>query len=239
MKTNVKQIAEKLKWGYASKDQAARKGISESQWKKSQVALQRVERLFADKLQGSRTALKNAILKGRAGGLNGSLSPSAYDMSGLGEPVSIAASIAAATPVIVAAVKILKDTGLFDKQTQEPAPSSTKQPVVTTPTRTPLMTPPTPVSVPETYSARSASESTLPSPMPKPQGESGFIPFIKNNPLVAVAGVGIIGFGAYKLLGSKPKKKPSLSGTRRTTTKRKPTRKRATTRKKIQRVNLK
>jgi hypothetical protein len=111
MKTNLGKMAAKLKWGYATKEQAAAKGISEAQWNKSKDALAKVERLFADKLQGKRDALRNAILKGKAGNLDGIIEE---DFQGLGEPVT-AATLAAATPIIVAAIKILKDSGLLNK----------------------------------------------------------------------------------------------------------------------------
>jgi len=82
MKTNLGKMAAKLKWGYATKEQAAAKGINEAQWNKSKDALAKVERLFADKLQGKRDALRNAILKGKAGNLDGFIEE---DFQGLGE----------------------------------------------------------------------------------------------------------------------------------------------------------
>jgi hypothetical protein len=111
MKINLSKMASKLKWGYATKEQAARKGISESEWNKSKDALAKVERLFADKLQGKRDALRNAILKGKAGNLDGIVEE---EIQGLGEPVT-AATLTAATPIIVAVLKILKDSGLVGK----------------------------------------------------------------------------------------------------------------------------
>ena len=60
-------------------------------------ALSKIEALYADKLQGKRDALRDAILKGKAGGLSGAVEPDAHDLGSLGEPVTIGASIAAAT----------------------------------------------------------------------------------------------------------------------------------------------
>ncbi|MFM8489574.1 MAG: hypothetical protein ACKOCH_24835, partial [Bacteroidota bacterium] len=67
------------------------------------------EKLFSDKLQGSKIALQNAILKGKAGGLSGE----GYSASsGLGEPIT-ASAIAAAAPLIIATINILKEAGLI------------------------------------------------------------------------------------------------------------------------------
>jgi hypothetical protein len=112
LKLNVSGMAARLKWGYATQAQAAAKGVSAVDWQRSKTALARVEKLFADKLQGSKTALQNAILKGKAGGLSGyGFSGSS---SGLGEPVT-ASAIAAAMPLIIATIDILKDAGLIGK----------------------------------------------------------------------------------------------------------------------------
>jgi hypothetical protein len=86
LKLNVSGMAARLKWGYATQAQAAAKGVSAADWQRSKTALARVEKLFADKLQGSKTALQNAILKGKAGGLSGY--GFAGSSSGLGEPVT-------------------------------------------------------------------------------------------------------------------------------------------------------
>ena len=100
MKLNLKGMGSKLKWAYASQQQAAAKGISAGQWQRAKQALSKIEALYADKLQGKRDALRDAILKGKAGGLSGAVEPDAYELGSLGEPVTIGASIAAATPLI-------------------------------------------------------------------------------------------------------------------------------------------
>lgn len=46
MKLNVKKMASKLKWGYPTKEDAAKKGITAQQWKKSKKALDKIENLF-------------------------------------------------------------------------------------------------------------------------------------------------------------------------------------------------
>jgi hypothetical protein len=105
MKLDVGGMASKLKWGYATEEQAKKKGISREQWQKAKAALEKVEKLFADKLQGRRSKLRSAILKGKAKGIDGT--------SGLG--IALAASVAAASPLIILTLKILSDTGLIHK----------------------------------------------------------------------------------------------------------------------------
>ncbi len=111
MKLNMKKMGSKLKWGFATKEEAAKKGISAQEWEKSKKALDKVEKLFVDKLQGKKSALKNAILKGKAGGLNGT-----EDESFDGFGFLPAAALAAAVPVITAALKIMVDGGVMKKE---------------------------------------------------------------------------------------------------------------------------
>lgn len=223
MKLNLGKMASKLKWAYGTQQQAAAKNVSAGTWQKSKDALVKIERLFADKLQGSRDALKNSILKGRAGNLSGYVED---QMSGyLGDPVS-ATVIAAAAPVIIATIKILKESGLIGKdenidmntltsevssdpgaaaaaaEFQQTDPNAIEKMALTT--------------SPET-SLAPASTSKDPSATPKASG-GGIMNFIKTNPVPAVIGGGLLVFGIYQLV--KPKKKTaSLSGYR---TKRKP-----------------
>lgn len=223
MKLNLGKMASKLKWAYGTQQQAAAKNVSAGTWQKSKDALMKVEKLFADKLQGSRDALKNAILKGRAGNLSGYVEE---QMSGyLGDPAS-ATVIAAAAPVIIATIKILKESGLIGKdenldmntltsevsadpgaadaaaEFQETDPNAIEKMAMTT--------------NPET-SLAPATTSNDTSATPKASG-GGIMNFIKTNPVPAVIGGGLLAFGIYQLV--KPKKKATgLSGYR---TKRKP-----------------
>ncbi|QNR23167.1 hypothetical protein [Croceimicrobium hydrocarbonivorans] len=240
MKLNLKKMASKLKWAYATQSQAAAKGVSANEWRKAKTALSKIESLYADKLQGKRSALKDAILKGRAGGLNGELHPDAYDLSGLGEPISMTAAVAAATPVIVAAIKILKDSGLFspgeDTSTnnlQAEAASAQQTSNVPSNVSIPTNAPSMPI-VQASVPPIAPPQSTAP---PATQGASGggIMAFVKNNPAVAALGAGAVLIGGYMLL--KPKKKTSrgLSGTRKTPTKRTSTKRKST----IKKVTLK
>jgi hypothetical protein len=218
LKLNVKKMASKLKWGYATQEQAARNGISTSEWQKSKTALQKIEKLFADKLQGKRKSLRKAILGGKAGGLNGIVEPSASDLSGLGEPISLSASIAAATPVIIAAVKILKDTGLLKKHedeskesikkdAEEAANESPELPITLPSNSTPTSSQNSPTVPGENKSPAITTQTT-------PTGEAkGVMAFVKKNPAVVAIGAGVVLVGGYMLLKPKKKVKKSLSGT--------------------------
>ena len=223
MKLNLGKMASKLKWAYGTQQQAAAKNVTAGTWQKSKDALVKVEKLFADKLQGSRDALKNAILKGRAGNLSGYVEE---QMSGyLGDPAS-ATVIAAAAPVIIATIKILKESGLIGKdenldmntltsevssdpgaadaaaEFQQTGPNAIEKMALTT--------------QPES-SLAPATTSNDPSATPKATS-GGIMNFIKTNPVPAVIGGGLLAFGIYQLV--KPKKKATgLSGYR---TKRKP-----------------
>lgn len=232
MKLNIKGMASKLKWAYAQEHEAAKKGINPEQWRRSKQALSKIERLYADKLQGKRSALRNAILKGKAGGLSGTIEANADDISGLGEPVSIGVAIAAATPVIVAAIKIMKDAGLFSPG--ENTSTSNMQTEVAIAQQTSNV--PSRVNVaPSNNQNHNPSYYPVPSNTADPKPETnGMLAFVKKNPAMVAVGAGAVVLGAYVLL--KPKKKNTrsgLSGTRRTT-RRKPTQ-----RKSIPKLNLK
>jgi hypothetical protein len=196
LKLDVQKMASKLKWGYATKDQAAKKNISEAQWNKSKDALAKVEHLFADKLQGKRDALKNAILKGRAGNLNGIIEE--MDFAGLGEPVTMAAAIASATPIIIATVDILKKSGLVGaNENIDPnaiASEISKNPEILN-------------------NLSEEQNNTSDNSLNETSAIGKLINLAKNNPIPTAIGVGVVGFGAYKLFTkTKPKTSTSLAG---------------------------
>mgnify|MGYP001473515455 CR=1 FL=1 len=226
MKLNIKQMASRLKWGYASESQAAKNGISRAQWQASREALQRVEKLFADKLQGRRDNLKKAILEGKAGGLQGELGTAA-----LGEPVTVAAAMAAAAPVIIAAINILKDTGLIDKNEKADEEELQKE-AAGAGAGTDASLPAPPAASPPPPPAFRSEEPVIPEAPPT----GGAMTFLKNNPVVAVAGAGALALGVLWAMkkSKKPPRKSSLSGPR--TTRRKTT---TTSRRGIQRLQLK
>lgn len=214
MKLNLGKMASKLKWAYGTQQQASAKGIDAASWQKSKNALVKVETLFVDKLQGKKEALKNAILKGKAGNLSGIVEE---DMMGyLGDPAS-ASVIAVAMPIIIATIKILKDAGLIGKNENVDINSIANE-----------------VSADPTAAAAAAQiqnsdyangkESTNVNKSPTtttnnggadsststPNTGGGILNFIKKNPVPAVIGGSLLAIGIYQLV--KPKKSKGLSG---------------------------
>jgi len=95
-KTNMKGIADKVKAGYLTEVQAKKKGMTTAAWQEGKNNLAKAEKFFADKMQGSRKALRNAILSGNRKGY----------VNGLG--ILPAAALAAATPFIIALLDMFK-----------------------------------------------------------------------------------------------------------------------------------
>jgi hypothetical protein len=246
MRLNLKRMGTKLKWAYASQSEAAARGISSNEWTRAKTALSRIENLYVDKLQGDRQALKDAILKGRAGGLGYT---DTYE--NLGEPISMSAAIAAATPVIIATLKILQETGLIapgedintnnlvaeaeaaeqgistNYSTPTPSytpPSPSFSPSVTTATLLPSASYPEMVTVtPNTSSGNMVSViPSLPSPVTNTES-GGIMSFIKKNPGIAIAGAGALAFGAYLVFKPKKRGMNGLAGPKKRTYKRKAT----------------
>jgi hypothetical protein len=204
MKLNLKKMASKLIWAYKTKEEAAKHGINASSWTKSKNALVKVEKLFADKLQGKRSALKNAIMNGKAG-----KKEDVGNLEGLGEPVTAttaAAMITAATPIIVATIKILKNAGLIDKNANENVAVndtevkklSTQQPNSAQPNA-------------EDYSEFETFDPENGEAV-KDTTENQTVSFLKKNPMVVVGGIAALGGIGYLLLSGDKKKKKSLSG---------------------------
>ncbi|MBT3932840.1 MAG: hypothetical protein HOF35_01155 [Bacteroidetes bacterium] len=208
MKINLKKMASKLIWAYFSKEEAINKGISEGRWNQAKKALERVERLFADKLQGKRENLKKAIINGRAG-----KKADVGELGSLGEPISAtaaAAMITAATPVIVATIKILKDSGLLSKDVSEKIDVNEQ--------------------VVQKLSSQQANEDYADFDIPngdkaeaqKDTPNNSAVNFLKKNPMVVVGGLAAIGGIGYLLLsGDKSKKQntKALAGTKKASTK--------------------
>ncbi|MFZ4426672.1 MAG: hypothetical protein ACOYOO_05900 [Saprospiraceae bacterium] len=198
LKLDVSGIASKLKWAYASPATAAAKGITQQDYEKSLRALAKVESLFAKKLQGKAESLKDAILKGRAGGLNGQL----------GEPLT-AAAITAAAPLIIATINILKEVGLIGENVQvdengiilqiNKANSGQALPAEE------YIWTEAPMEAPVIENKNENEMDT-----PKPSGP-GIIGWVKANPVPTLAIAGAVGLLAMSAL-SKGKRTPGLSG---------------------------
>jgi hypothetical protein len=225
MKLNIKKMASKLKWGYATKEQAAAKGISTQQWEKSKNAVAKVEKLFVDKLQGKKSALKNAVLKGKAGGLNGV--DEETDISGLG--VVAVATLAAAVPVITATLKILTDAGVMKKEEAQnieaevSAKTADAEKLANDPD---IKNSGTETASSASSSGNSSSSSSGSSSSSNSSDSSdtdssgsgggttggGIIGFVKKQPLLAVGGAALGIWGLSKLFGGKKSSGQGVSG---------------------------
>ena len=204
MKLNLGKMASKLKWAYGTQQQAAAKGVNAATWQKSKNALTKVESLFADKLQGSKSALQNAILKGKAGNLSGIVEDQMLGQ--LGDPAS-ATVIAAAAPVIIATIKILKESGLIGPNENVDINTLTSE-VTADPTAAAAA-----AEIQASESAVSTEVATAPGAISTGASTSsgGIMNFIKTNPVPAAIGGGLLALGIYQMV--KPKKKTSsLSG---------------------------
>ena len=121
MKIDLKKSASRLRYGYLRPDEAQKLGVDLNKHNKIKKTLTKLERTI-EKLGGRKKNLKKAILKGRGNKdrkvpLNGVVPYlSEFDfyeseVNGLGE-VATATVIAAATPIIIATMEMLKKSGV-------------------------------------------------------------------------------------------------------------------------------
>jgi len=215
LKLNLRRMSSRLKWGYASQAEAAAKGVSAADWQRARTALTRIETLFADKLQGKRENLREAILGGRAGGLNGGYE--ATWSQPLGEPVTMAAAIAAAAPLIAAALKILQEAGLLQagEGTDTSGLALEAEQAEKSGAELPQYAPADPVR--PAYLPTTTQQQTM---LPATGGDGspgGIAAMVKNNPVLALAGAGAVAYAAYTLLspkkGGRKKSRRGLAGT--------------------------
>ncbi|MBN9482193.1 MAG: hypothetical protein BGO70_16595 [Bacteroidetes bacterium 43-93] len=217
LKMNIGKMSSKLKWGYATPEQARKKNISPAIVAKAKKAIEKVEKLFT-KLGGNPKNMRKAILSGKKGKLDGF-----GDVEGLGV-IPLAAAVAAATPVITAVIKILKGSGLVkpnenvdisqtDNENVEDDGVSFDDNAASADYSEPTVT-----DVGESYPTEDYSgEDSM-------EGLDGIltgpIKFAQNNPMLAIGIGGAVAFGVYKLLDndqkapvSKVSKTKALAGT--------------------------
>lgn len=187
LKLNVGKMSSRLKWAYATPEQARAKGISPATVANAKRALAKVEKLF-EKVGGKKENLRKAILSGKKGSLHG-----------LGV-VPVAAAVAAATPLITAVVKIMRDTGLAKKD--EAIDISATEGAATEDDG---------VSFEDVQNSSTEEYSELPTDEENTteDGKSGLgniatgaIKFAQNNPVLGIAIGGAIAYGVYKVLDS-------------------------------------
>jgi len=200
LKTNVGRMSERLKWAFASPQQAQANGVNPNTIAKAKNALAKIEKLFT-KIGGKPANLKNAILSSKKGRLNG-----------LGTLGLAPAAIAAAAPIIVAAIAAMKSSGLVrpDEQVDISSPPEDEG-----------------VSFDTTQDFESSDEAE-PVTLSEDSGEefmeglgnisNGVIQFTQNNPMLGIAIGGTVAYGIYHFINqgsakSKVKSNPSLAGT--------------------------
>lgn len=181
LKLNVGKISERLKWAWATDAQLKAKGKTGNHRSKAQAALTKIEKLFT-KIGGKSSNLKNAVLKSKKGRLNG--------LDGLGL-VPVAAALAAATPLLTAVVKILRDGGLVspDESIDLSTPDEETE------------------GTPENYEAaasasETASETETMTEELSLEGLGGLgdaLTFARNNPGLSLAIGGALAIGVYQV----------------------------------------
>ena len=235
MKLNLKKMGSKLKWAYATKEQAAAKGVSASDWEKSKKALSKIEKLFADRLQGKKSALKNAVLKGKAGGINGFEDETS--IQGLG--VAPAAAVAAAIPVITSALKALVDSGAMKKSEADGIEAEVRaKSSEANSSASELDMNNTASGDASASSSSSGSSSSGGSNGSGADDSGGIIGFVKKQPLVVIGGAALGIWGLTKLMGGK-KKSNGMAGTPAKRTYKKRKKKTKTSKKTLKSITLK
>lgn len=102
LKLNIGKMAEKMKWAYATPEQAAVKRITPAHVAASKSAVAKIEKMFT-KLGGKAENLRKAVLHAKKGHLDG--------LGQLGV-APLAAGLAAAIPFIKMVMDVLKKSGL-------------------------------------------------------------------------------------------------------------------------------
>lgn len=229
LKLNLNGIAEKLKWGYLTEAEAKKHGFDLGEWRKVNIQLLAAQNLFVNTMQGNAGNFKDAILRGRAGGLSGFSENLGADE---GDSQATLQIIAAAMPYIKKLFEMLKnidfsklikgvkpqtlEAGRKEAEQQNPIPPEVQQqlPAINDTIATPSSTDNTPAKTdtpPPTPPAKTDTNDTPPPTPPKdePSVFSKIGDWVKDNPgksaLIGAGGL-ILGFAAFST------RSPRLSG---------------------------
>lgn len=206
LKTNIGKLSEKLKWAYATPQQAQAKGVNPNTIGKAKNALAKIEKLFS-KIGGKPDNLRKAILSSKKGRLNG--------LGDLGAAPA-AAAIAAATPIIVAAINAMKSSGLVAPNEQVDITTTGEDEGVSFETTTEMP-----------YYESSDNIELSEEPLEESNEDfmeglgnigTGIIQFTQNNPMLGIAVGGTIAYGIYHFMNqgkSSSKRSTALAGTSR------------------------
>lgn len=126
LKLNLFGVAETLRWGLLSEQEAQSLGVPKARWEKSKAAYEKLKK-FHYQMGGEDKVLRSVIEKhtGKRG-LKG-LGFAGVDLGALGvEPVTTTAAISAALPTIAGALKIIHDSGLINMFKKKPSGKGVK-----------------------------------------------------------------------------------------------------------------
>ncbi len=120
MRTNFLKMGEKIYWGFQTKEFALSKGIKSDYYDACIVSKNKMLKVFVDRLGGNESAIKKAVMNGRAAkkvakqlkakGMSGT-TEELFGLGGLGSAAAAGASITAAMAVLAPIIKMMK--GLF------------------------------------------------------------------------------------------------------------------------------
>lgn len=120
MRTNFLKMAEKIYWGFQTKEFAMSKGIKSDYYDACVTSKNKMLKVFVDRLGGNESAIKKAVMNGRAAkkvakllkakGMSGT-TEELFGLGGLGSAAAAGASITAAMAVLAPIIKMMK--GLF------------------------------------------------------------------------------------------------------------------------------
>ncbi len=190
LKLNVGKMSSRLKWAYATPEQARAKGINPAVIERTKKALVKVERLF-EKVGGKKDNLRKAILSSRQGRLNG--------LGALGA-VPVAAAVASATPLITAVVSIMRETGLVKKD--EAIDISATEGEATEDDGVVFNEPDDAVVTGQIYPDNTDEVTGEDAIDGLGNIATGAVKFAQNNPILGIALGGALAYGVYKLLDS-------------------------------------
>lgn len=211
LKLNIGRMSEKMKWAYATPQQAAAKRISPSQVAAAKNAVAKVEKMFT-KIGGKTDNMRKAILHAKKGKLNG--------LGQLGV-APLAAGLAAALPFIKMVMDVLKKSGLVkqgesESLTPDGAGDSGQAETGVQLYNQNSATEQTADYAPESMPAPYAQEYTPAEVLPNESGESGVDglgsifgtvgDFFRGNPGLALA---LSAGGAYLLYNATREEKPA------------------------------
>lgn len=120
MRTNFVKMGEKAYWGFKTKEFALSKGINAEYYNACLKLKDKLLKVYVDRLGGNESAIKKAVMNGRAAkkvakllkakGMSGT-TEELFGLGGLGSAAAAGASITAAMAVLAPIIKLMK--GLF------------------------------------------------------------------------------------------------------------------------------